>query len=127
MCHTIGPCWLSILNIAVTERLHFHFSLSRIGEGNGNPLQCSSLENPRDGRAWWAAVYGVAQSQTRLNQLSSSSSLLVWEIFQTKFVSYILSFLFGTDILYPMNVTQKILINMEPRLQVSWKDLYKLK
>ena len=48
------------------ERLHFHFSLSRIGEGNGNPLQCSCLENPRDGRAWWAAVYGVAQSWTRL-------------------------------------------------------------
>ena len=49
-----------------TERLHFHFSLSCIGEGNGNPLQCSCLENPRDGGAWWAAVYGVAQSQTRL-------------------------------------------------------------
>ena len=56
-----------------TERLHFHFSLSRIGEGNGNPLQHSCLENPRDGRAWWAAVYGVAQSRTRLKQLSSSS------------------------------------------------------
>ena len=56
------------------ERLHFHFSLSCIGEGNGNPLQCSYLENPRDGGAWWAAVYGVAQSQTRLKQLSSSSS-----------------------------------------------------
>ena len=49
-----------------TERLHFHFSLSCIGEGNGNPLQCSCLENPRDGEAWWAAVYGVPQSQTRL-------------------------------------------------------------
>ena len=46
------------------ERLHFHFSLSCIGEGNGNPLQCSCLENPRDGEAWWAAVYGVAQSRT---------------------------------------------------------------
>ena len=57
-----------------TERLHFHFSLSRIGEGNGNPLQCSCLENPRDGGAWWAAVYGVTQSQTGLKQLSSSSS-----------------------------------------------------
>ena len=57
-----------------TERLHFHFSLSRIGEGNGNPLQCSCLENPRDGGAWWAAVYGVAQSRTRLKWLSSSSS-----------------------------------------------------
>ena len=57
-----------------TERLHFHFSLSCIGEGNGNPLQCSCLENPRDGGAWWAAVYGVAQSWTRMKQLSSSSS-----------------------------------------------------
>ena len=58
-----------------TERLHFHFSLSCIGEGNGNPLQCSCLENPRDGRAWWPAVCGVAQSRTRLKQLSSSSTL----------------------------------------------------
>ena len=57
----------------MTERLHFHFSLSCIGEGNGNPLQCSCLENPRDSGAWWAAVYGVAQSWTRLTQLSSSS------------------------------------------------------
>ena len=56
-----------------TERLHFHFSLSCIGEGNGNPLQCSCLENPREGGAWLAAVYGVAQSQTRLKWLSSSS------------------------------------------------------
>ena len=53
---------------------HFHFPLSCIGEGNGNPLQCSCLENPRDRGAWWAAIYGVAQSQTRLKQLSSSSS-----------------------------------------------------
>ena len=57
-----------------TERLHFHFSLSHNGEGNGNPLQCSCLENPRDSRAWWAAVYGVAQSWTQLKRLSSSSS-----------------------------------------------------
>ena len=57
-----------------TERQHFHFSLSCIGEGNGNPLQCSCLENPRDGGAWWAAVYGVAQSWTRLKRLSSGSS-----------------------------------------------------
>ena len=56
------------------ERLHFHFSLSCIGEGNGNPLQCSCLENPRDGGAWWAAVYGVAQSRTQLTRFSSSSS-----------------------------------------------------
>ena len=55
-----------------TERLHFHFSLSCIGEGNGNPLQCSCLENPRDRGPWWAAVYGVAQSRTQLNLLSYS-------------------------------------------------------
>ena len=58
-----------------TERLHFHFSLSCIGEGNGNPLQCSCLENPRDGGAWWAAIYGVTQSRTRQKWLSSSSSI----------------------------------------------------
>ena len=58
----------------MTEWLSFHFSLSCIGEGNGNPLQCSCLENPRDGGAWWASVYGVAQSRTRLKRLSSSSS-----------------------------------------------------
>ena len=58
-----------------TERLHFHFSLSCIGEGNGNPLQCSCLETPRDGEAWWAAVYGVTQSRTLLKRLSSCSSI----------------------------------------------------
>ena len=57
----------------MTEQLHFHFSLSYIGEGNVNPLQYSCLENPRDGGAWWVAVYGVAQSQTRLKRLSSST------------------------------------------------------
>ena len=57
-----------------TEWLHFHFSLSCIGEGNGNPLQCSCLENPRNRGAWCAAIYGVAQSRTRLKRLSSSSS-----------------------------------------------------
>ena len=60
----------------MTEWLHFHFSLSCIGEENGTPLQCSCLENPRDGGAWWAAIYGVAQSRTRLKWLSSSSSSL---------------------------------------------------
>ena len=58
----------------MTERLHFHFSLSCIGEGNGNPLQCSCLENPRDGGTRWAAIYGVAQRQIQLKRLSSSSS-----------------------------------------------------
>ena len=61
-------------------------SLSRIGEGNGNPLQCSCLESPRDSRAWWAAVYGVAQSQTWLKWLSSSMQCEV--IFITKLITY---------------------------------------
>ena len=61
----------------MTERLHFHFSLSCIGEGNGNPFQCSCLENPRDGGTWWAAIYGVAQSRPQLKRLSSSSSSIL--------------------------------------------------
>ena len=61
----------------MTEWLHFHFSLSCIGEGNGNPLQRSCLENPQDGGAWWAAIYEVAQSRTQLKWLSSSSSSMV--------------------------------------------------
>ena len=72
-----GAWWAAVHGVAksdTTERLHFHFSLARIGEGNGNPLQCSCLENPRDGAAWWAAVYGVAQSWTRLKRLSSSNT-----------------------------------------------------
>ena len=67
---------MGLLRVGMTERLHFHFLLSCIGEGGGDPLQCSCLENPRDRGAWWAAVYGVAQSQTRLKRLSSSSSSL---------------------------------------------------
>ena len=67
----------------MTEQLHLHFSLSCIGEGNGNPLQGSCLENPRDGRACWAAVYGVTQRRTRLKRLSSSSNTL-----QSHFPSY---------------------------------------
>ena len=69
---TVYRPW-SLEELDVTERLHFHVSLSCIGEGNGNPLQCSCLENPRDGGAWWAAVYGVSHSGTRLKRLSSSS------------------------------------------------------
>ena len=60
------------------ERLPFHFSLSCIGERHGNPHQCSCLESPRDRRAWWAAVYGVSQSRTRLKRLSSSSSKVMF-------------------------------------------------
>ena len=64
----------------MTEQLHFHFSLSCIGEGNGNPLRCSCLENPRDRGAWSASIYGVAQSRTRLKQLSSSSSVIFTQV-----------------------------------------------
>ena len=57
----------------MTEQLHFRFSLSCVGEGNGNPLQCSCLEHPRDGGAWWAVIYGVAQSRTRLKRLTAAA------------------------------------------------------
>ena len=60
-----------------TEQLHFHFLLAGLGDGNGNPLQCSCLENPRDGEAWWSAVCGVAQSPTPLKRRSSSRSGIV--------------------------------------------------
>ena len=68
----VGHDWATSLSL-------FNFSLSCIGEGNGNPLQWSCLENPRDGGAWWAAIYGVAQSRTRLKRLSSSSNSIEWE------------------------------------------------
>ena len=73
----------------MTERLHFHFSLSCIGEGNGNQLHCSCLENPRDGGAWWAAVYGVSQSRTRLKRLSSSGSSKITQVDFFFFFSFI--------------------------------------
>ena len=77
----VGNNWLNWL--------HFHFSLSYIGEGDGNPLQCSCLENPRDGGAWWAAVYGVTQSWTRLKQLSSSSIFQsFYSFFHVVFISF---------------------------------------
>ena len=84
-------CWGS----DTTEQLHFHFSLSCIGEGNGNPLQCSCLENPRDGGAWWAAVYGVTQSRTQMKWLSSSSFCLCpffWSFYHKCVLKYVKSF-----------------------------------
>ena len=70
-----GAWWAAVHGVAKsqTERLHFQFSLSRIGEENGNSLQCSCLESPRDGGAWWAAVYGAAQSRTRLSNLAAAA------------------------------------------------------
>ena len=69
-----GCCLWGCTELDMTECLHCHFSLSCIGEGNGNALQCSCLENPMDWGVWWAAIYAVTQSRTRLNRLSSSSS-----------------------------------------------------
>ena len=77
--------------------LHFDFSLSCIGEGNGNPLQCSCLENPRDGGACWAAIYGVAQSRTRLKRLSNSSS--------SKVVTFIKMFTFSFSNFFKLCIT----------------------
>ena len=79
-----------------TERLHVHFSLSCIGEGNGNSLQCSCLENPRDRGVWWAAVYGIAQSRTRLKRLGSSGSNNVYTVYLNHVYRYGLSFSFYT-------------------------------
>ena len=84
-----GAWWAAVHGVSKSQTrlsdftftLHFHFSLSHIGEGNGNPLQCSCLENPRDGGAWWAAVYGVAQSQIRRKRLSSSSRSIMLTFF----------------------------------------------
>ena len=87
MAHSSTPAWkipwmeepgglqsVGSLRVGHDREMSLHFSPSCIGEGNGNPLQCSCLKNPRDGGAWWAAAYGVAQSWTRLKRLSSSSS-----------------------------------------------------
>ena len=89
-----------------TEWLHFHFSLSCIEEGNGNSLQCSCLENPRDGGAWWAAVYGVAQSRTRLKGLSSSSMHLSnpIELYTTKTEFYYAKFYKWTKVSRKPNI-----------------------
>ena len=89
----MGCCLWGRTELDTTEQLHFHFSLSCIGEGNGTPLQYSCLENPRDRGAWWAAVHGVATSQTRLSDftftfhfhasekaMATHSSVLAWRI-----------------------------------------------
>ena len=96
------------LRVGHDQQLHFHFSLSCIGEGNGNPLQCSCLENPRDGGAWLAAVYGVAQSWTRLKRLSSSSMFLLpfSSLFGVVFVDLFSSLVF-LDCISPFNICCK--------------------
>ena len=86
-----------------TEWLHFHFSLSCIGEGNGNPLQCSCLENPKDGGAWWASVYGVTQSRTRLKWLSSSSRTATHQASLSFTISQSLLKLMSIELVMPSN------------------------
>ena len=97
----------------MTEQLHFHFSLSCIGEGNGNPLQCSCLENPRDRGAWWTDIYGVAQSRTRLKWLSSNKLFSLSHLCVTKYP------LFSHEASGTMIGTQ--LIVTETR---NWRGLY---
>ena len=105
-----------------TERLHFYFSLSCIGEGNGNPLRCSCLGNPRDRGAWWAAVYGVTQSRTRLKRLSSSSSILSGHHFPSHAFSIVLhiclySGLFSSLIIFL--VTKKAFKNVKQQWDIT--------
>ena len=114
-----------------TERLPFHFSLSCTGEGNGTPLQCSCLENPRDGGAWWALVYGVTQSQTRLKQLSSSSSIFIWLTSSAPALNF---FLWDNVLCLPESLwssycskSAPILLNQSSSLQDSfWFNMYAL-
>ena len=111
------PRWLSGKEPACQcrrqKRRSFHSWVRKIpGEGNGNPLQCSCLGNPRDGGAWWAAVYGVAQSRTRLKRLSSSSS--------SRHISFIFVFFF---FFWPYHMTWEILV-FQPGIKpmpLHWK------
>jgi len=82
---------------------------SCIGEGNGNPLQGSCLENPRDGGAWWAAIYGVAQSRTRLKRLSSSSSILMNILF-----------LVSVFLLFSLSVTRILILHDSFQRKLKW-------
>ena len=92
-----------------TEWVHFHFSLSCIGGGNGHPLQCFCLENPRDGEAWWAAIYGVTQSRTWLKRLSTSTSTShLLDIIWISFISY---FYFLLGISYKSYIAHEILFS----------------
>ena len=109
-----------------TERLHFHFFLSCTGEGNGNPLQCSCLENPRDGGAWWAAVCGVAQSWTKLTRLSSSSSIHVsgssfFNICFTVFLAQLIYFPNEIDILMRNWIEKGILVFNVVNMIEAWR------
>ena len=93
-----------------TERLHFHFSLSCFGAGNGNPLQCSCLENPRGRGAWWAAVYGVAQSRHHWSNLAAAAaapslSLLYTHVYRAKeFTVFPMGLCLSIYIIHPIRV-----------------------
>ena len=122
-------CWGS----DTTEWLHFHFSLSCIGDGNGNPLQGSCLENPRDGGAWWTAVYGVTQSRTRLKWLSSSSSSSSSKIYKDLhgetdrsiiIEGYFNASLTSVDRSFRQSVNKKTLTLNEISDQINLIDLY---
>ena len=108
----------------IWQRLHFHFSLSCIGEGNGNPLQCSCLENPRDGGALWAAVYGITQSQTRLKWLSSSSSSIT-DFTWICTLFYILQNAFTFFSLFDLTYLNKAASNELPFGNVFWDFSFK--
>ena len=116
-------CWESDM----TERLHFHFSLLCIGEGNGNPLQCPCLENPRDRGAWWAAVHGVAQSQTRLKRLSSSSSSSLLHLTAWSSITFYLVTPRAMDTLWPsITLYNNVVVNNYFHVLFSnvWKLLW---
>ena len=108
----------------MTERLHFHFSLSRIGEGNGNPLQCFCLENPRDGGAWWAVVHGITQSRTQLKWLSSSSSSIT-DFTWICTLFYILQNAFTFFSLFVLTYLNKAASNEFPFGNVFWDFSFK--
>ena len=97
-----GGAWWAAVHGVVTEQLHFHFSLSCIGEGNGNPLQCSCLENPRDGGAWWAAVYGVGHDWSDLAVAAAHLPLKLSLIYSISFsfTSFFVHICFRDDPLF---------------------------
>ena len=105
----------------MTEQIHFHFSLSCIGEGNGNPLQCSCLENTRDGWAWWATVYGVAKSWTRLKRCSSSSRIDIAFLSRSKCILFSWLLSLSAVNLEPKKVKFVTAFNFFP-MYLPWSD-----
>ena len=107
---TEEPGRLQSMGSLESDTTSLHFSLSCIGEGNGNPLQCSSLENPKVGRAWWAAISGLTQSRTRLKWLSSSSSIdYIWAV---EFMAFI-----GWD-----GILWVVWVKEAPDTNINWED-----